>query len=299
MSNNMISIPETFARDTVTREGEVGQHWLDQLPMLIERLCDQWHLTIDGTPMHGYLGLVLPMRKDNEPCVLKVSWLDPSNQEEALALTEWNGQGAVRLLECDLKQGALLLERLEQRQLNDLPIDEALRVAGRLLRQLAIVPNEKFRSQSALAQEMLRNMPARWQQVGRPFAQQLLDYACELVNRHAQPRHNLLVNYDIHYENVLAGNRAPWLAIDPKVLVGDPEFGIAQLLMNRLEEIESQGGLERHFQILVEAAELDVDLARAWTFVRTLDYWLWGLGVGLTEDPKRCAQMIEWLNSEN
>lgn len=295
MSNNMISIPETFTRDTITREGEAGRRWLAQLPTLIDSLSTQWHLTIDGAPMHGYLGLVLPMRKDDEPCILKVSWLDPSNHEEARALTEWNGQGAVQLLECDLERGALLLERLEQRQLNDLPIDEALRVAGRLLRQLAIVPSGEFRSQARLAQEMLGHMPVRWQQFGRPFAQQLLDQACALAHQHAQPRHSLLVNYDLHYENVLAGNRSPWLAIDPKVVVGDPEFGIAQLLMNRLEEIERQGGLERHFQILVEAADLDADLARAWTFARTVDYWLWGLSVGLTEDPKRCERMIEWL----
>lgn len=294
----MITIPQTFARDTITREGEAGQRWLDQLPSLITTLCAEWQLTIDGAPMHGYLGLVLPMRRDSEPCVLKISWLDPSNRDEALALTEWNGQGAVRLLEYDLERGALLLERLTQRQLNDLPIDEALRVAGRLLRQLAIVPSEKFRSQAELAQEMFGHMPVRWQQVGRPFAQHLLDHACTLVKQHAQPKHNLLINYDIHYENVLAGNRASWLAIDPKVVVGDPEFGIAQLLMNRLEEIENQGGLERHFQILVEAAELDTNLARAWTFARTIDYWLWGLSVGLTEDPKRCARITEWLTAK-
>lgn len=291
----MITIPETFAHDTITREGEAGQRWLDQLPSLIATLCAKWQLTVDGAPMHGYLGLVLPMRRTNKPCVLKVSWLDPSNREEALALNEWNGQGAVRLLECDLERGALLLERLTQRPLNDLPIDEALCVAGRLLRQLAIAPRREFRSQAALAQEMLRNMPVRWQQVGHPFAQHLLDHACALLVQHAQPRHNLLVNYDLHYENILAGSRAPWLAIDPKVIIGDPEFGIAQLLMNRLEEIEQQGGLERHFQILGEAAELDGDLARVWTFARTIDTWLWGLSVGLTEDPKRCKRIIEWL----
>lgn len=291
----MITIPETFIRSTVTREGERGQQWLDQLPSLLETLCESWQLTIDGAPMHGYLGLVLPVRSVAERCMLKVSWLDPSNREEALALFEWQGRGAVRLLECDLDRGALLLERLTQRQLNELPIDEALAVAGRLLRQLAIVPGGEFRSQSSMAEAMLSRMPVRWEQYGRPMAQSTLDRACEVLHQLAQPRQQLLVNYDIHYENVLAGDRAPWLAIDPKVLVGDPEFGIAQLLMNRLEEIEDQGGLARHFQILVESAELDAERARAWSFVRSIDYWLWGLSVGLTEDPKRCERIVRGL----
>ena len=30
--------------------------------------------------------------------------------------------------------------------------------------------------------------------------------------------------------------------------------------------------------------------------VRLVDYWLWALGIGLTEDPRRCATLIEWLN---
>jgi hypothetical protein len=25
---------------------------------------------------------------------------------------------------------------------------------------------------------------------------------------------------------------------------------------------------------------------------RTIDYWLWGLSVGLTEDPVRCHQVL-------
>jgi streptomycin 6-kinase len=83
--------------------------------------------------------------------------------------------------------------------------------------------------------------------------------------------------------------------VDPKAVVGEPEFGLAQLLWRRLEAMEAQGGLAFHFQALVEAARLDAELARAWTLVRTVDYWLWGLGVGLTEDPERCRRVVAWL----
>lgn len=104
-----------------------------------------------------------------------------------------------------------------------------------------------------------------------------------------------MVNYDLHYADVLAGEREAWLVVDPKVVVGDPEYGVAQLLWCRLEAMEAQGGLDRHFQALTEAAELNPDLARSWTLVRCVDYWLWGLSIGLTEDPARCEHLVEWL----
>jgi streptomycin 6-kinase len=266
----------------------------------VDSLCQQWQLTIDSPAMHGYLGLAIPVRRASEPCILKVSWIDDSTQEEAQALAAWNGQGAVQLLANEASRGAMLLERLDHRRcLSDLPVSEALAVAGRLLRRLAIPTAVTFRTQATLAQEMEQNLPERWERYGRPLPRAMLDHAIGLAQQHAEGRSNLLVNYDLHYENVLAGTREPWLAVDPKVVIGDPEFGIAQLLMNRLEEIQAQGGLDRHFQVLTKAAELDTDLARAWTLVRCVDYWLWGLSVGLTEDPVRCARIITWLMREN
>src|SRR4051812_47966828 len=116
----MITVPEAFARNTITREGEAGRKWLAELPRLVESLCTQWQLTVDGPTMHGYLGLVIPVQRGAERCVLKVSWLDESTKEEALALAAWNGQGAVRLLENEPAQSAMLLERLDHRRcLND------------------------------------------------------------------------------------------------------------------------------------------------------------------------------------
>ena len=292
----MITIPTAFARDTITREGEAGRKWLADLPRLVASLCRQWQLTIDGPTMHGYLGLAIPVQRANELCVLKVSWLDESTSEEARALAAWNGQGAVRLLDAKPPRGAMLLERLDHWHcLNDVDIATALTVAGRLLRQLAIPVSGNFRTQATLAQEIVTTLPTRWARFNRPLPRAILDHAIDLASQHGEARSNLLVNYDLHYENVLAGKREAWLAIDPKVVVGDPEFGIAQLLVNRLEEIEAQRGLDHHFQVLVEAAELNIELARAWTLVRCVDYWLWGLSVGLTEDPPRCERIVNWL----
>lgn len=54
-------------------------------------------------------------------------------------------------------------------------------------------------------------------------------------------------------------------------------------------------GLARHFDVLIEAAGLDAGLARSWTVVRCVDYWLWGVSIELTRDPARCHAITAWL----
>jgi streptomycin 6-kinase len=100
----------------------------------------------------------------------------------------------------------------------------------------------------------------------------------------------------MHYQNVLAGEREHWLVIDPKVIRGDAEFGLAPLLWRRLGEAGGAAGLRRRFDALVDEAGFDAELARGWTLLRAVDYWLWGLHHGLTEDPALCTTVIDWLS---
>ena len=292
----MVIVPEAFATDTIAREGEDGRFWITSLPQIIELLCQKWHLVVDGSSQHGYLGLVVPVWQGDERFVLKVSWLDEVTQEEAAALIAWDGQGAVRLLAHEPDAGAMLLEGLDfDRSLQDVAIGEAVTVAGHLLRRLAIPAVEGFRPLSVAAPMIANSLQERWAANGRPFSRYLPDKARDDALQLSHHTASLLVNYDLHYADVLAGEREPWLVVDLKAVIGDPEYGLAQLLWTRLEDIQANGGLDRHFRLLVEAAALDEPLARAWTLVRCVDYWLWGLSVGLTEDPVRCAAIVDWL----
>ena len=49
-----------------------------------------------------------------------------------------------------------------------------------------------------------------------------------------------LIHGDLHYENVLAGDREPWLVIDPKPTSGDPHYEVAPLLWNRWDELRGE-----------------------------------------------------------
>lgn len=293
----MLCIPEYFAAHTIAHAGDAGRLWIERLPSIVESLCQKWRLAVDGPPMHGGMGLALPVRRGDELCVLKVGWIDESSAQEALALSAWNGEGAVRLIEAQPELGALLLERLDScRSLNEIGLEEAVAVAGQLLRRLAIAAPAGVPLLKETAVHLSETLPERWERSGRPMSRRLLDHACDLAAHLGPSAGSLLVNYDLHYADVLASEREPWLVIDPKVVVGDLEYGIAQLLWHRLEDMESQGGLARHVVALTEAAGLDPELTRSWTVVRCVDYWLWGVSIGLTEDPARCEAITHSLS---
>ena len=122
----------------------------------------------------------------------------------------------------------------------------------------------------------------------------MLDAALDHARALGPTSATLLVHRDLHYGNVLAGRREPWQAIDPMPVAGDPEFGVARLLLRRFDE-GGRAGLRRRLDAIVEIAGLDRDRTTAWTLVHLVNYWLWAAGVGLTEDPKLCDTITDWL----
>jgi streptomycin 6-kinase len=289
------SIPESFTKGVITEAGAGGIDWLAELPHLVGQLCSDWGLLPENRPMHGYLGLVIPVRHGDSRCVLKVTYGSDDVLRESIALSTWHGEGAVRLIRSDVDRGALLLERLNSdRTLAVAPIDEAVSVAARLLRRLAVPAPDGLPTTAERVDEWATTWPARWERLGRPVPRALLDDALGAAQQWRTRSGRLLIDDDLHYGNVLAGQREPWLVIDPKVVVGDPEYGVAPLLWRRFDEPD---GLADRFRMIVDGAALDPERARAWTLARTVDYWLWAVGAGLTHDPVMCRTVAEWLTT--
>ena len=193
-----------------------------------------------------------------------------------MALATWRGEGAVELLDHDSEDFVLLLERLDaDRDLSAEPIETALTVAGGLLRRLAIPAPPLQRSLAAQAERWSAELTAEAAHLGNVIPVGMVDRAVALC-RDLRPA-ALMVNEDLHYLNVLRGTREPWLVIDPKVLSGDPEFGVIPLLRNRFHELDGPAALRRRLEAVADAAGLNPELTRAWTFVRAIDDWLYFL----------------------
>lgn len=275
-----------------------GRTWIAGLPTLTNTMCRRWGLEVgDGATRTGYHAVVLPVRRGSEPCVLKLTWPAARIVDESRALATWDGHGAVRMLEADVHTGAMLLEQLNAcRTLRDLDVIDAATVAGGLLRRLAVPAPPGLRRQRDIARDIGRSLNVRQERLGHPVPTDWLDAALSLSRQlESHEGHHLLVHADLHYGNVLAGEREPWLAIDPKPVAGDPEHAVPELLWTRVDDVDGAEGIRLLLAVLVDSGALDAEMARGWVIVRCVDYWLWGVEHGLTEDPKRCRRILEAL----
>jgi streptomycin 6-kinase len=90
-----------------------------------------------------------------------------------------------------------------------------------------------------------------------------------------------MIHTDLHYENVLAGDREPWLAIAPKPVSGDPHHEVAPLLRSRWPEAVATGdvrtAVRRRFHTVVDVAGLDEERTRDWVIVREAHHAMWAV----------------------
>ncbi len=266
----------------------------------IADLCRRWNLQPGEPFTSGSIAWVAPVKRaDGSAAVLKISVIDEETRHEADALAFWNGQGAVRLLDRDPSQGAMLLERLEPGEplgaLEDQ--EEALRIACRLLRRLRrpLPGTHPFVTVEALVGGWQRQLPLDYERSGRPFAPGLLARAVDLCEKFstAPDGGSFLVNRDFHLGNVLSAGREPWLLIDPKPLAGEPAFDTGYLLESLLDP---DPGPRRALELAqTMAAELDLDPRRImdWAFLRAVENALWAFGT----DPPAAAEYAATANA--
>jgi len=282
-SAQRIVVPPALAASQARYFGEVGRAWVAALPRLAAGYLERWKLLLDGPPASGAVALVLPVRRpDGTPAVLKLQPVDEETAGEPAALRAWAGRGAVRLFEHDPGTGAMLIERLDaSRSLSSIPDDlQALRILSELLAGLVSVPAPAgIRRLGDLAEGMLDQVPAALSKLPR-VEDRLLVRSCATAMAEQLPvTGDRLLHWDLHYDNVLAGEREPWLAIDPKPLAGDPGFELFPALWNRWDDLTASGNVaravRRRFDLMVEVLGIEPRPAAAWTLGRVLQNVLW------------------------
>lgn len=284
-------IPAGFRHSPLPRD----QRWLAALPAAIERHLAHWDLSPDGPSAYGSHALVIPVTRHGTPLVLRLNAPSEDVTAHVEALRFWRGRGTVTLVDADPTAGAMLLERLDaNRGAQHLPPDEAMAVLGAMARRLAVPAPPTARSTADLARDRAATLERDWTERNRPFDRALLRAGQDAADRLTTTTSSLAVNGDLHSAQVLAGTREPWLTVDPILLRGDIAHDFARALWTRLDDIPTTA-IADHLAILAAAAEVPLDHARDWTVFRAVDYWLWGLANGLTEDPIRCHRLLTTL----
>jgi streptomycin 6-kinase len=264
-----------YLAETARRDDGV-RGWIAGLPAIVADLASRWSLQV-GEPFQpgGQCSWTAPVTdRAGAGLVLKVAFRFPGGDErdEAAGLRLWDGNGAARLYAARESESAnaLLIERcMPGTPLGQsLPEPEQDQVVAGLLRQLWAQPHTSspFRP--------LAQMCAAW---ADDFEQ---EYAAASGAGQARAGialfralpgtadSQVLLCTDLHGDNILAAQRAPWLVIDPKPYVGDPAYDVLQHMLNCEDRLaDDPAGLANRMAGL---AGLDAGRVRQWLFARSV-----------------------------
>jgi streptomycin 6-kinase len=277
-------IPESMTA-FAARHGESGAAWIARLPALVTTYSSRWDVELEttlqlpGSDSAAWVGA--GTRADGMKVVLKIMWPHKEAATEAAGLRYFGGRGAVQLLEADEPQFALLVERcLPGDDVWQLPFEEASRVAAGVLERLWRVPDGMVDPIITLA-DTVDEWNATYATERPEYPPRLVADAARLGAELAAARSELgVVHGDFNPFNILRAQREPWLAIDPKPLLGDPAYDLAQYLANYSELAYSRGDPQAFFRVAIAsfsaALALDRHRIAAWAFVKAIG-WTWSV----------------------
>jgi streptomycin 6-kinase len=250
-----------------------GDAWLDSLPRLVEECSDRWSLEL-GEPWSNSAGsLTMPATRAGERLVLKIGFPDREGLHQADALRRWAGNGAVRLIDHDPERRAMLLERCDPgTPLSTIDPAAALGVLIELLPRTWVPAGAPFRPLADEAAQLTTEMLDAWERIERSIDERLIRAAGEAFEHLAATQgEQVLVNQDLHAENVLRAEREPWLVIDPDPLAGEREFGVVAIVRGRELGHRREAVLQRLDRVSTELG-LDRERVRLWSMAHTVSW---------------------------
>jgi streptomycin 6-kinase len=284
-----VNIPESLIP---LRDTEESRGWFRDLPRLVERCVDRWGLSL-GEPFDGsQVSLVLPVTmRAGTDAVLKIQWPHRESEHEGEALETWQGRGAVLVLDRDAEAHAMLIERcIPGTHLSTVRAEAALDVLIEMLPRLWVPADPSIGTLVDEATWWAGDLEERYELAGRPLPRAMLDTALGAMRDLAASQgEQVLLHQDLHADNVLRATREPWLAIDPKPLVGEREFSVAPIVRS-YELGESEASVHRRLDRLTTELDLDRERARLWTIAQTL---AWAFDAN-EADPWH-MQVVGWL----
>jgi streptomycin 6-kinase len=217
------------------------------------------------------------------------------------ALRIFDGDGAARLLEADDQNYMFLLERLHPgTMLADLIDDDerCTRIACDVMTHLW-----RHKPQGHLIQLSdwfgeLKGLRIRYKGGTGPFPKKLVERVETLIPElFATSGPPVLLHGDFHHFNILSSERG-WLVIDPKGVIGPPEYEVGPLLLNPWDDFRQKPDAlritERRLAILSERLGFPRERLRDWGLCHAVLSAWWDL----TEDDTGgeysigCAEVI-------
>jgi streptomycin 6-kinase len=221
----------------------------------------KWGAVPDGPEPETPSSWLLPVQLSSAPAMLKVFKPNSDEQDGSDYLKYVDGKGAVRVFAADA--ASLLMERavgtrsLVEMVLGGEDIEAAEILAGTVMR-LHAKRTQPFPRSLAPLDRRFESLFKRAAE--HPMLRLSASIAASLL---ATQRDVLPLHGDLHHANVLDGGARGWLAIDPKGLIGERTYEVANLLSNPWPHGEVVHNAERRNRLAeLYAARLTLDVRR-------------------------------------
>jgi streptomycin 6-kinase len=289
-----VDLPDALAASLRTTFGDGGRRWVEDLPERIVDAQHRWDITV-GAPFQpgGVTSFVAPAtdRRGNE-LVYKITVPHEEAVGEEVALSAYGGDGAVELLASRPDSYETLLERaIPGTDLWSVDDDRERIEAtcGLMSRMWRPVPESSIGVLAPVAARWADITERRLITVELPWISSPIERGIDLLRTLPRDRTAgaVLLHGDLHPGNILAAEREPWLAIDPKPLIGDPAFDPVQILTQqagRISEPPTPSAVEVRLALIGDLVALDPERIGLWALARTAEWSMWSFERGDTID---------------
>ena len=275
------TLPHDLKIHVVEVLGDAGVIWLDGLPDVIRQIENEWSVKVDEPFAAGEFNFVAPaMSSLYGDVVIKIAPPFPDGEffSEIAYLKHQDGRGCVLVLAEDRVLRAMMLERAVPGR--NLVEEFAEREADSIAPAIACLRRIDCDSPDAANDVIYLD---RWfdglkRYKGTDFPHSYAEAALGLYETLSAASELRYIHGDFHLGNVVTAQREPYLAIDPKGIVGYLGYDIAVFLNNYYRWQESRADvraqLERAVGHFADAFRMTRAEVEGWCYaVAVLGAW--------------------------
>jgi streptomycin 6-kinase len=259
-----------------------------ELERRIDDRIDAWRIDVER--MAETEGSILVFgQRDDQSIVLKIIRNQGDEWHSGNILSAFDGNGIVRVL--DSVGGAVLLERLNpgsslvSMALNGADDEATAILADVVGRMSPRTPASTTPTVQEWADGFARHAASGGGQIPRPLFEAAQRVYSQLCASQSRPR---LLHGDLHHYNVLLDSQRGWLAIDPKGVIGEPEYELGAALRNPYERSElftNPVTIRRRVDGFARTLRLDAERILAWAFAQAVLSCIWAVEDGFLVRP--------------
>lgn len=266
----------------------VQRQWHAEIPGRLQKLIKKWHLSdIEQLYNSDWYYVVTAFQQCDAglvPVILKLGCDNQVIKQEMITLQLYQTSNhCVRLLDADIEQGALLLERI---------------IPGKTLKTLFPQRDEEAAHYCVEVMQSLHavKVPAH------SYIPTVSDWLLGLQSDHASLQHHLpkarksaqllvqtqqkpvVLHGDLHHDNILLSGENLWIAIDPRGVMGEPAYEVGAFIRNPMPELlqhpQVKDILAQRLKKFSHLLHVDQERLKEWSYVQAVLAACWALEDG-------------------